>query len=91
MLSLRHGLLVSIGHLDPELVVGGSWAVGLTVGEESPALWRVGGRVEDHVVGHDGDQKGMLLLWLMNDVYERFEREVYGLSLLCTVYREVQL
>ena len=47
--------------------------------------------MEDHVVGHDGDQKGMLLLWLMNDVYERIEREVYGLSLLCTVYGEVQI
>ena len=91
MLSLRHGLLVSIRHLDPELVVGGSWAVGLTVCEESPAIWRVGGRVEDHVVGHDREQEDMRLIWLMGEVYERFERDVYGLSLLCTVYGEVQV
>ena len=77
-MSLYHGSLVLIGHFDPELVGGGWWDFGLTVCEENPGGWRVGGRVDchvvDQVVGHDGGQEVMWLRWLMDDVYKWVER-----------------
>ena len=72
MLSLCHRQLVLIRHLDPELV-GGLRGLGLTVCKECPVCWRVGGRVEGHVVGHDGGEEVMSQRWLMIDVYNWIE------------------
>ena len=74
MLSLYHGFIVSIRHFGPELVFGGSFWLGLKACKGTPMAWRVGRRVEDHVVGRHGGRHGGLEVISIVDEYKWSKR-----------------